>query len=115
MWCCAYIACFATAIVYKNKSLAYLLLLLFCLPAVANFYTVMSQDVVTVAVVLDMHACVGRNQHLPFTLLAIPTETSACMFSGYTCSSNIQNHATMVCYVYEASAITCYIVYGACG
>ena len=42
----------------------YLLLLLVCLPAAANFYIVVSQDVVTVvAVVLEMHACVGRDQH----------------------------------------------------
>ena len=32
----------------------------------ANFYIVMSQDVVTVAVVLEIHACVGRDLHLSF-------------------------------------------------
>ena len=49
---------------YTNRSLAALLL---CLPAAANFYIVVSQDVVTVGVVtvvLEMHACVGRDQHL---------------------------------------------------
>ena len=64
--CCVYIACFATALVYTNGSLAalLLLLLLLCLPAAANFYIVVSQDVVTVAFVLEVHACVGRDQHL---------------------------------------------------
>ena len=49
---------------YTNRSLAALLL---CLPAAENFYIVVSQDVVTVGVVtvvLEMHACVGRDQHL---------------------------------------------------
>ena len=47
-----------------------MLLLLLSLPAAANFYIVVSQvtspreDVVTVAVVLDMNAHVGRDQHL---------------------------------------------------
>ena len=59
------------------------LLLLLCLPAAANFYIVVSQDVVTVAVVLEMHACVGRDQHLSLMLLAIPTEASARMCSDY--------------------------------
>ena len=61
--CCVYIACFATALVYTNRSLAalLLLLLLLCLPVAANFYIVVSQDVVicSSAVVLEMHACVG--------------------------------------------------------
>ena len=61
--CCVYTACFATALVYTNWSLAALLLLL-CLPAAANFYIVVSQNVVTVAVVLEMQAHVGRDQHL---------------------------------------------------
>ena len=44
---------------------------------------IMSQDVVTVAVVIEMHACVGRDKHLSFImLLAIPTEASAHMCSG---------------------------------
>ena len=46
-----------------------------CFPATSNFYIVMSQDVVTVAIVLEMHACVGRDQH--FMLLAILTKSSA--------------------------------------
>ena len=52
--CCVYTACFATALVYTNRSLAalLLLLLLLCLPAAANFYIVVSQNVVIVAVVL---------------------------------------------------------------
>ena len=45
-----------------------------------------SQDVVIVAVVLEMHACVGRNQHF-IMLLAIPTEASAHM-----CSSSVLQH-----------------------
>ena len=62
----------ATALVYTNRSLAALLLLLLCLPAAANFYIVVSQDVVTVAVVLEMHACVGRDQHLSWCCLLFP-------------------------------------------
>ena len=44
----------ATALVYTNRSLAalLLLLLLLCLPAAANFYIVVSQDVVTVVQLL---------------------------------------------------------------
>ena len=37
----------------------------------------------TVAVVLEMHACVGRDQHLSLMLLAIPTEASARTCSDY--------------------------------
>ena len=37
-----------------------LLLLLLCLPAATNFYIVVS----AVVHVLEMHACVGRDQHL---------------------------------------------------
>ena len=61
-----YIACFATALVYTNRSLAalLLLLLLLCLPAVANLYIVVSQDAMTVAVVLEMRACVGRDNYI---------------------------------------------------
>ena len=46
--CCVYIACLTTALVYTNKSLTALLILLLlsllCLPAAANFYIVVSQD-----------------------------------------------------------------------
>ena len=49
---CVYIACFATTLVYTNRSLATLLLLLFCLPAAANVYIVVSQDVVIVVQLL---------------------------------------------------------------
>ena len=38
--------------------------------------------IVTVAVVLEMHTCVGRDQHLSFMLPGIPTEASAHMCSG---------------------------------
>ena len=37
----------------------WLLLLLLCLPAAAKLYIVVSYDVVTMAVVLEIHACVG--------------------------------------------------------
>ena len=59
---------------YTNGSLAALL------PVAIVTLLVVSQDVVTVAVVLEMHACVGRDQH--FMLLAIPTEASAHMCSS---------------------------------
>ena len=42
-----------------------LLLLLLCLPAATNFYIVVFQ---TVSVVLEMLACVGREQHLCYLL-----------------------------------------------
>ena len=61
LMCCVYIACFATALVCLNRSLAalLLLLLLLCLPAAANIYIVVSQDVVTVALYLKcMHVLV---------------------------------------------------------
>ena len=70
----------ATALVYTNRSLAALLLLLLCLPAAADFYIVVSQDVVTVAVALEMHAaCVGRDQHL-CCLLFPPRHQHVCAF-----------------------------------
>ena len=64
---------------YTNRFLAALLLLLYwlCLPVAANFYIVVSQDVVTIAVVLEMHACAGKRPG--FMLLAIPAEASAHM------------------------------------
>ena len=48
--CCVYTACFATALVYTNRSLAalLLLLLLLCLLAAAYFYIVVSQNVAVV-------------------------------------------------------------------
>ena len=43
----------------------------------AKFYIVVSQQVVvTVAVVLEMHACVGRD-HAAFYVACFPTEASA--------------------------------------
>ena len=67
------------ALVYTNRFLAALLLLLYwlCLHAAANFYIVVSQDVVTIAVVLEMHACAGRDQHL-CCLLFLPMHQHVC-------------------------------------
>ena len=50
--CCVYIACFSTTLVYTIwLHWRALVLLLLCLSAAANFYMVVSQDVVTVAVI----------------------------------------------------------------
>ena len=63
--CCVYIGCFATAHVYAiwMHRCCYL-----CLPAAANFYIVVSQNVVTVYVAVVYlkwpDACVGSNQNL---------------------------------------------------
>ena len=60
--------CLHCQLVYTTRFLAAwydcLLLLLLYLPATAHFYNVVSQDVVTVAVVLEIHAFVGRDQRL---------------------------------------------------
>ena len=82
------------ALVYTNRFLAALLLLLYwlCLHAAANFYIVVSQDVVTIAVVLEMHACVGRDQHLSFMLLAIPTEASARMCFDFLIFQSVRTY-----------------------
>ena len=57
---------YSSALVYTIWLHRCLMLLLLCLPLAANFYIVVSQDVVTVAVVLEMRACVGRDQYLSF-------------------------------------------------
>ena len=88
---------------YINRSLAALLplLLLFCLPAAANLYIAVSQEVVTVAVVLKVCACVGRDQHLHCCmLLAIPTEASARMCSCFT-SSQFALAPPNLCHEYD--------------
>ena len=70
--CCVHIACSTTDLVYTNRSLATLLLLLLCLPAAANFYIVVSQDVVIVAqllylkcmhVLIETSICVACYSH----------------------------------------------------
>ena len=57
---------FATALVYTIWLHCCCCFCSLCLPAAANFYTVVSQDVVTVAIVYLkwLDACVGRDQHL---------------------------------------------------
>ena len=81
---CVYIACFATALVYTNRS------------------PVVSQDV---AIVLEMHACVGRDQHLSFILLAIPTEAPACMCSGYASVGGAPRHTVPVVIVFVCLSV----------
>ena len=58
-------------------------IVILCLPAAADFYIVVSQGVVTVAVALEMQAaCVGRDQHLcclPFPL----RHQHVCAFIDY--------------------------------
>ena len=67
----------ATALVYTNRSLAALLLLLLCLPAAANFYIVVSQDVVTVCRCCTLSVESGDQQKL---MLAIPMEACALTY-----------------------------------
>ena len=66
-----YTACFATALVYTNNYVpcctVAVAMLLLCLPAAVTFYIVVFQDVM-IAVVLELHACVGRDQHLCYLL-----------------------------------------------
>ena len=52
--------------------------------AAADFYIVVSKDVVTVAVALEMHACVGRDQHLCCFLFP-PWHQHVCAFI-YNCT-----------------------------
>ena len=68
----------ATALVYTNKSLAALLLLLLCLPA-ASLTLWCPRNIVSSAVVLKMHACVGRDQYL-CCLLIPPRHQHVCAF-----------------------------------
>ena len=72
---------------YTNGSLAALL------PVAIVTLLVVSQDVVTVAVVLEMHACVGRDQHFG-CLLFPPRHQHVCalVVTGCRYSSSYGQH-----------------------
>ena len=78
--CCVYIACFDTALVYTIWLHCCCCYCILCLPAAADFYIVVSQDVETVAVVLEMHPCVGRDQQLCCLLFPPRHQHILCTF-----------------------------------
>ena len=65
-----------------------IVIVILCLLAAADFYIVVSQDVVTVAVALEMHACVGRDQHL-CCLLFPPRHQHVCAFITLSVTSEL--------------------------
>ena len=94
------------------------LLLLICLPAAANFYIVVSQDVMTVAIVLEMRTCVGRDKHLyHLCCLLFPPKhwhmgsgcycyLHACEYGNASmCTRLCNHHAYTVCMLSIISAL----------